>query len=85
MPMKHSPVRARDLRTNIQELGFEKGVVTTLEMFFDEWAEARQHQREMVEMLGHCIDRIGDMMAVGESVTQKLDQMRRDKEQNASE
>jgi len=78
MPTVRGPVRARDLRASIKELGFEQATVTTLEYLLEERAEYRQHMREMAEMLNKCIDAVGVMQEVGNSVTQKLEQLKRD-------
>ena len=76
--LRRGPVRARDLRTNIAELGFEKGVVATLELILDEFAGDRQHLREMTELLDHCIDLITKLQVVGDQMTKRMDQIKRD-------
>jgi hypothetical protein len=79
MPIRHAPIRARDLRANIKEYGYEQGIVTTLEMFFDEFAEVRQHQREMVELLSQCVDQVAKMVQFGDALKDKMEQMQRDR------
>jgi hypothetical protein len=81
MPIAKGPVRARDLRANIAEHGFENGVVMTLEALLDEHTQDRQHLREMAALLDQCMDHLNRMMTVGTSITQKLDQMKRERDQ----
>jgi uncharacterized protein Yka (UPF0111/DUF47 family) len=84
MPIQHTPVRARDLRHNIKELGFEKGTVTTIELFLDEFIEHRQHMREMVELLVECVNRVEVMIKVGENMHERIKQIEREQD-DASE
>jgi uncharacterized protein Yka (UPF0111/DUF47 family) len=84
MPIQHTPVRARDLRANIKELGFEKGTVTTIEMFLDEFTEHRQHMREIVELLAECINRVDTMIRVGENMQERIKQIEQEQD-DASE
>lgn len=76
------PVRARDLRSNITEWGFERGVVITIERMLDEYAQDRQHLRQMSEMLDQCITLCSQMADVGNSLSIKMDQMKREREQS---
>lgn len=73
------PVRARDLRANISEWGFEKGVVITLEHLLDEYTETRQHLRGVVELLDKCIDEITKFNAIAGGMKTTIEQMRRDR------
>ena len=74
-------VRARDLRANIAELGFEKGVVHTLELFLEEFAGHRQHMRELTELVAQCVDEVEKLIHVGVSLRLKVEQIKRDHEQ----
>jgi hypothetical protein len=74
------PVRARDLRTNIKDYGFEKGVVATIEAMLEEQGEMRQHLREAVEMLAMFTDRLSDLHLIANGMQNKMDQMRREQE-----
>ena len=80
--INRGPIRARDLRTNIAELGFEKGVVVTLEHLLDEQAGMRQTLREMAELLSTCINQVERMVNAGSAMAEKLKQMERDSEQD---
>jgi hypothetical protein len=70
-------VRARDLRRNVRELGFEKGVTATLELALEELSELRQHVTECVGLTGRCIDQVDQMIKVGDGMHQRLDAMTR--------
>lgn len=74
-------IRARDLRANIKEQGFERGVVATLEVMMDEMAELRQHMRQAVELVDQCIEQIDKLANVGDQMRNVLQQMRRDRQQ----
>lgn len=71
------PVRARDLRANIKDYGFEQGVVVTFEAFLDEFTQYRQHQRDVVEMLELCSKNIERFLDISSGMQEQLDTMRR--------
>lgn len=85
MPMqpyvKRGPVRARDLRANIKELGFENGVITTLEAMIDEHTQDRQSMREMAQLLDQCIDQVTNMINVGGEMQKKMIELKRERDQ----
>ena len=72
------PVRARDLRSNIKELGFEQGVVATLETMLEEHSHMKQLVRDMAGLLDRCIDEVVKMTQVGESMKDRVEQLKRD-------
>jgi hypothetical protein len=72
------PIKARDLRANIKDLGFEQGVVATLELLLDEHSHMKQLIREMATLLDRCIDEVMKMTHVGESMKQGMEQLKRD-------
>ena len=72
-------VRARDVRSNIREFGFEQGIVTTIEQFLDEIAEYRQHQRELVEMVNKLIDQLAMHNAIKDGIIREIDRMKRER------
>lgn len=80
--LRTGPVRARDLRANINELGYEVGVVTTLEAMLEEYSATRQNIREMAELIVQCIDRVNDMVSVGTEMKQRIEEMKRVQEQD---
>jgi len=69
------------LRSNIRELGYEQGVVATIEAFLDEFAQYRQDQRQMVELLDECVNLVQKMMHVGDGITRQIDELKRVQEQ----
>lgn len=71
-------VRARDLRANIKEWGFEKGVVTTVEQLLDEFATHRQHMRELTTLVSQCIDQIERFIAIGDGMKRDIDKIKRE-------
>jgi len=66
-------VRARDLRANISELGFERGVTATLELLLEEHGEDRQRMRELVELVEMCIRQIEAMVQVGTGMKEVIE------------
>lgn len=75
--IRAAPVRARDLRANIQELGFEKGVVYTLELLLDEFTAYRENMRDMTELLALCIQNVERMVHVGEHAKAQIEELKR--------
>ena len=71
------PVRARDLRANIKELGFEQGVVVTMELLLEEHQADRQQMREIAELLFKCIEQVGQMVQVGSGMHERLNALQR--------
>ena len=80
MPTVNGPVRARDLRSAIKEMGFEPAVVYILELLLDEHTQDRQHMRELASLVDQCIDQVTKMVGVGSSITQQIDQIKRDRD-----
>ena len=74
------PIRARDLRANIKDYGFENGVVLTVEAMLEEQGEIRQHLREAVEMLAMFTDRLSDLHLIANGMQNKMDQMKREQD-----
>ena len=64
MPQINAPVRARDLRANIKEMGFEQGVVHTLELALEEFSAMRQNMRSLAEMMDLCVTQTENMLRV---------------------
>ena len=77
MPDVTGPVRARDLRANISELGFETGVVKTLELMLEEHSHMRYQLHQMAQLLDSCIDQVISMVNVGKTMTEKMDELKR--------
>ena len=65
MPQINAPIRARDLRQNIKEMGFEQGVVHTLEAALEEFSVMRQNMRSLAEMMDMCVKQTETMIKIG--------------------
>lgn len=75
--IRGAPVRARDLRVNIRELGFEQGVMHTLELLLDEFAAHRENMREVVELIQIMSNNIEKMVHVGERAKVQIEELKR--------
>ena len=71
-------IRARDLRTAIKDMGFEKGMVHTMELMLEQQVEMQQNLRTTVELVDRCMDELGKLIAIGGQMKQTVDQMHRD-------
>jgi hypothetical protein len=81
MPIQRQAFRARDVRANIKELGFEKGIELSLTLLADEMAGFRQSMKDMTELQSMMIDRFTDMTQVNGAMAQKISEMRRQEDQ----
>jgi len=79
--IRRGPVRARDLRANITELGFEQGVAVTLEALLDEHTQDRQNMRDMAQMLDQCIDKLSEFIALSEGLQKRMMELKRTNDQ----
>ena len=77
MPQINAPIRARDLRQNIKEMGFEQGVVHTLEAALEEFSVMRQNMRALAEMMDLCVKQIETMVEVGDELGKQMGDIRR--------
>lgn len=71
------PVRARDLRRNIQEFGVEQGVTMTLELLLEEHSADRQQMRELAQLLFQCIDQVAQIVKITGGMQDRIDTLRR--------
>ena len=74
-------IKARDLRSNIAELGFERGMTATLELALEDLSELRVHMRQLTELQAQCIDRMAEFMQVGSGLQREIDTLRRGREE----
>ena len=74
-------IKARDVRTYIQELGFEKGVVQSLERILDSMAEIRQHAIELTDLASRCVDELGKLNQINDGMKRTIDEIRRIRQQ----
>ena len=77
MPIVRPPVRARDLRANIKQLGFEQGVTVTLEGMLEEHSAMKQHMRELTDLVSQCIGQVEQMIRVGDGMTNIINDIKR--------
>jgi 2-hydroxy-3-keto-5-methylthiopentenyl-1-phosphate phosphatase len=80
MPQIKGPVRARDLRANVKDYGFEQGVLTTLEHMLDEHVSLRQHMRELTDLVSRCVDEVEKMVHIGDSMQTAIEQIKRERQ-----
>jgi hypothetical protein len=80
MPQIRGPVRARDLRANIRDYGFEQGVIVTLEHLLDEHVSLRQHMRELTSLVSKCVDEVEKMVHIGSSMQTAIQQIKRERQ-----
>jgi len=73
--------RARDVRANVKELGWEKGLEMSLTLMADEMIGIRQTLTELTAMQEKFIDLIGDMGIVTGALATKLHDMSRIEDQ----
>lgn len=71
------PIRARNMRDNIRELGFENGVVVTMEAILDEHAHMRWQLQQLTELVDQCINQVVDMVTIGTDMKGRLETMKR--------
>lgn len=75
-------VRARDLRSNVKEHGYERGMMMTLEIMLDERVQEREQMRELVELVAMCVDRFDDLMQISTRMRDRLEELRRKEQQD---
>ena len=71
--MSVGPIRARDLRVNIKELGFENGVVTTLEAALEEIGALRTNMRDAAALMSDMMVQMDRFLAVTGGMRTKID------------
>lgn len=76
------PVRARDLRRNIKDYGFERGTVITLELLLDEFAAMRQAVVDLADLQSSMIDRVFEMTQVGDEMKKRISAIQRKEDQH---
>ena len=77
-----APFRARDVRANIKELGFEKGMEMSLTLMADEQVGIRQAISNLAEMQQQMITLLEQMTTVNGAIAQKMDTMKREEDQH---
>ena len=79
--VKSSVFRARDVRANIIEMGFEKGIELSLTLLADELAGIRQTLTDLTQNAEKMIDLIASMTVVNGEIAQTIDTMKRREDQ----
>jgi hypothetical protein len=78
-------IRARDVRVNVAEMGFERGVVHTLEAAIEEINALRVNMRDAIQVIQAMTDNIGNMIQVGTGLQQRIIAMERNTKEDDNE
>lgn len=73
--------RARDVRANIKEMGFEKGTELSLTIMADEMTGMRQVITELTSTVQQCINLLSIMTQVNGAMATKINNMSRSEQQ----
>jgi hypothetical protein len=73
-------VRARDLRSNIAEMGFERGVVHTLELALEDLSALRANLRDAAETMQLMADNLEQFLKIGQGLSNKIEALRRNQQ-----
>jgi hypothetical protein len=65
---------------NIAEMGFEKGVVHTLELVLEDLSALRSNLQTLVNLTDQNIDTMHQFIAIGDSMKQSIEQLRRNQQ-----
>jgi hypothetical protein len=74
------PIRARDLRVNIAEQGFERGVVHTLELALEDLNALRSNMRDATELMQVMSDNLEGFLKISSGLNDKLNELRRNRQ-----
>jgi hypothetical protein len=75
-------VKARDLRVNIAEMGFERGVVHTLELALEDLSALRSSLRDAADTMQVIADNLDNFLHIASGMGQRLDELRRRQQQD---
>jgi ABC-type transporter Mla subunit MlaD len=70
-------IKARDVRVNIAEVGFERGVVHSLESAIEEINALRSNLRDAAEVISNMVDQMDRFMNISEGIQSKLNMLER--------
>jgi len=73
-------IRARDLRSNIASMGFERGVVHTLELALEDLSALRTHMRDAADVMQVMSDNLEQFLKLSEGLHNKLEALRRNQQ-----
>jgi hypothetical protein len=66
-------------------MGFEQGVVATLEHLLEEFSAYRQYLRELSELQSTCMDTMSQFIQISEAMKYRLETLRRVEQHNDDE
>jgi hypothetical protein len=75
-------VKARDLRANIKELGFEKGVAVTLELALEDLSALRSNLRDAADTMQLMSDNLEKFLKISTELNTQLEMIRRRQQQD---
>jgi len=70
-------IRARDLRRNIKELGYEKGMQTSFELLLEEMVANRQLMAECTNAVVAMANAIEGLTNIAEGMKERIESLRR--------
>jgi methyl-accepting chemotaxis protein len=70
-------IKARDLRENISTMGFERGVVHSLETAIEEINALRGNMRDAAEVISNMVDQMDRFLNISDGIQSKLNMLER--------
>jgi hypothetical protein len=78
--IRGGPVRARDLRASIKELGFEMGTTVVLERALDEFTTLRQNMSGAIDIIQRIVDQMDELMVIGVGMRDQINKLKRERD-----
>jgi hypothetical protein len=70
-------IKARDVRVNIAEMGFERGVVHSLEATIEEINALRSNLRDAAEVMGNMVEQLERFLHISSTLQNKIHALER--------
>ena len=70
-------IKARDVRVNIAEMGFERGVVHSLEAAIEEINALRGNLRDAAEVMANVVDQLDRFLHISSTLQNKIHALER--------
>jgi hypothetical protein len=70
-------IKARDVRVNIAEVGFERGVVHSLEATIEEVSALRSNLRDAAEVMGNMVEQLERFLHISSTLQNKIHALER--------
>jgi hypothetical protein len=70
-------IKARDVRVNIAEAGFERGVVHSLEAAIEEINALRGNLRDAAEVMANVVDQLDRFLHISSTLQNKIHALER--------